>query len=169
MDRQQLAIDLEPYLIGPPWHEDLVKRFPDYIQRQVAERSVPTELGNHHEYGYFALETTGQGPIILWMEVDPERKIVAPPVTIPQPARDPRGYLVGWVKFCPCCGANLRLVTPDDEWGDFCGAYRVEHRTEWFLCTGANCVYRNVPLVLHNPVRGWSVPPGDNWALGYVK
>ena len=183
-------MDLELYLIPPPWHEDLCKRFPEYIQREIAQRASPIGLGNHHEYGFFALETTGQGPIILWMEVDPERKIITPKVSVPQPARDPRGYLVDWVQFCPCCGAGLRVVTPDDEdWGDFCGMYRVKHGTEWFLCTGerrvevkllenkspiaaveeTDCVYKDIPLVLHNPARGWDEPPGDNWAIGYVK
>lgn len=171
LDRQQLALDLEPYLIGPPWSDDLCKRFPEWIQRDVAQHAAPIRLGHHPDYGFFALEAG-----ILWMEVDPDRKIITPEVAVPEPAPDPRGRYVGWVKFCPCCGADLRLVTPDDkDWGDFCGVYRVAHGTEWFLCSGVrseletDCVYKNIPLVLHNPVRGWRQPPGDNWALGYVK
>lgn len=75
-----------------------------------------------------------------------------------------------WVRFCPCCGSELRIVAPEDRnWGDFCAHYRRRHGTEWFLCTGTDCTYRNIPLVLHSPVRGWDKPPGDNWAIGYVK
>ena len=80
------------------------------------------------------------------------------------------------MSFCPCCGAKLRLIHPDDEWwGDFAGNYRVKHGTEWFLCTGerdgkpTDCFYTESPLVLHNPIHGWDRPPGDNWAIGYVK
>lgn len=167
-----IAGPLEPYLIAPPWKDDLLKKFPQDLQDELAGQHQPTGLGHHPKYGYFALGT-GQGPFVIWLENDPDRPKPEPVVEeVPLGVHGPepfKGLDIGYVSFCPYCGSKLRVVHPEDEkWGDFCAGYRDRDRTEWYLCTG-DCVFRDVPLVLHNPVNGWDKPPGDNWAIGYVK
>ena len=72
--------------------------------------------------------------------------------------------------FCPICGHKLDPVSKDNkDWGDFCNHYHEEHGTSWFLCSNKDCVYKDNPLVVHNPVYGWQFRFGDNWAIGYVK
>jgi len=71
---------------------------------------------------------------------------------------------------CPCCGAKLQPVSPQDPyWGDFCEGYRRENGTEWYLCPSKRCTYHDAPLVLFNSYHGWNHPAGDNWAIGWVK
>ncbi len=172
-DNQELAGKLEPYLIPPPWSTDMIAKFPDHVRLELRTKGAPVGLGYHNDYGWFALGT-GQGPFVIWTELDPTKKIVSPVESDPEPeVWKPSPRTAGYVSFCPCCGSSLRVVIPDDEdWGDFCDGYRQSHGTEWFLCTddkGEGCVYKDIPLILHNPVRGWDKPPGDNWAIGYVK
>jgi len=76
MERQQLAMDLEKF-IGLQNDKpiklgdiplDLLK---EYVQCQ--DEMIPSAIGWHEKYGWFML-CCGQGPMIAWMEHDPDAK-----------------------------------------------------------------------------------------------
>lgn len=59
------ALDLEKYIIRGAFPEDLPKEAYELYQYEVAE-GCPTAIAKHPIHGYFVIQTTGQGPYIIW-------------------------------------------------------------------------------------------------------
>lgn len=89
------------------------------------------------------------------------------PSSLPPSSPPPQEYEEKW--YCPCCGSPLKRISREDkEWSLF-SQYESAHKTKYLLCTKSECFYSESPWVLCHPVYGWTHPPGDSFALAYVK